>query len=109
MVRRNTRRGRWASRGYLLLALGLGALPLGACRGEPGEGTPEEETAGLEVEPATLGPVDGWDLPATELDRVAVGSSAPDFSLRTLGGDTVTLSSFRGVKNVVLVFYRGHW
>ena len=44
-----------------------------------------------------------------ELDRVAVGSVAPDFSLPTLAGDTVTLSEFRGVKDVVLVFYRGHW
>jgi peroxiredoxin len=40
---------------------------------------------------------------------VAVGSVAPDFSLRTLAGDTLTLSDFRGKKDVILVFYRGHW
>ena len=57
----------------------------------------------------TLGPKDGADLPPTEIDRVAVGSVAPDFSLRSLAGETVTLSDFRGEKNVVLVFYRGHW
>jgi len=56
-----------------------------------------------------LGPRDGRDLPATELDRVAVETMAPDFSLATLSGDTVTLSEFRGARNVVLVFYRGHW
>jgi peroxiredoxin len=62
-----------------------------------------------EAEPVALGPADGLELPATDLERVAVGSMAPDFSLLTLDGDTVTLSSFRGSKDVVLVFYRGHW
>jgi peroxiredoxin (alkyl hydroperoxide reductase subunit C) len=57
----------------------------------------------------TLGPADGLDLPPTDLARVAVGTMAPDFSLRTLSGDTITLSSFRGAKDVILVFYRGHW
>ena len=56
-----------------------------------------------------LGPVDGLDLPPTDLDRVRAGDVAPDFTLLSLDGAPVTLSSFRGVKNVVLVFYRGHW
>ena len=56
-----------------------------------------------------LGPKDGHDLPAIELDRVAIGGEAPDFSLRALSGDVVSLSDFRGRQNVVLVFYRGHW
>ncbi|HAC07035.1 MAG TPA: hypothetical protein DC060_12130 [Gemmatimonadetes bacterium] len=34
---------------------------------------------------------------------------APDFSATSLAGTTVTLSQFRGQKNVVLFFYRGHW
>lgn len=34
-----------------------------------------------------------------------VGQSAPDFRLRGPGGQTVTLSEYRGHKNVVLVFY----
>jgi hypothetical protein len=62
-----------------------------------------------ETAPVTLGPVDGHDLVPTELDRVAVGAMAPDFSLETISGDTLTLSSFQGDQNVVLVFYRGHW
>lgn len=57
----------------------------------------------------TLGPVDGRDLPGTDLDRVQVGDVAPDFSLVSLAGPVVTLSSFRGERNVVLVFYRGYW
>jgi cytochrome oxidase Cu insertion factor (SCO1/SenC/PrrC family) len=57
----------------------------------------------------TLGPRDGTGLPPTDLERVAVGSEAPDFTLESKDGTTVTLSSYRGRKNVVLVFYRGQW
>lgn len=55
-----------------------------------------------------LGPVDGHDLPAADLDRVAVGQEAPDFILLDHESQSVQLSSHRG-KYVVLVFYRGHW
>ncbi len=58
---------------------------------------------------AALGPKDGADLPATDLNRVRVGNGAPDFSLAKHDGSVVTLSDYRGKKNVVLVFYRGHW
>ncbi|TMQ72793.1 MAG: redoxin domain-containing protein [Candidatus Eisenbacteria bacterium] len=34
-----------------------------------------------------------------------VGQEAPDFKLRGPGGQAVTLSEFRGSRNVVLVFY----
>ena len=71
--------------------------------GQGFQGSLEEEAT------LSLGPLDGHELPPTDLDRVAVGSLAPDFSLESLSGDTVTLSAFRGSKNVVLVFYRGHW
>ena len=56
-----------------------------------------------------LGPNDGRDLAPTEIERVAVGTRAPDFTLAKMGGGSTTLSSFRGKKNVVLVFYRGFW
>jgi peroxiredoxin len=36
---------------------------------------------------------------------IEVGQEAPDFTLRSAAHDTVTLSSYRGQKNVVLVFY----
>jgi cytochrome oxidase Cu insertion factor (SCO1/SenC/PrrC family) len=55
------------------------------------------------------GPKDGAGLPPTDLERVRVGSVAPDFTLESKDGELVTLSSFRGRQNVVLVFYRGHW
>jgi cytochrome oxidase Cu insertion factor (SCO1/SenC/PrrC family) len=58
---------------------------------------------------STLGPKDGLDLPPADLDRVKPGSLAPDFTLESKDGPAVTLSDFRGKKNVILVFYRGHW
>ena len=60
-------------------------------------------------QPVVLGPADGRDLPGTDLERVQAGDLAPDFTLVSLAGPPVTLSDFRGRKNVVLVFYRGHW
>ena len=56
-----------------------------------------------------LGPKDGFDLPSADLERVREGTSAPDFTLVSKDKDPVTLSSFGGNKNVVLVFYRGYW
>lgn len=63
----------------------------------------------LRAAPPPLGPADGHDLHGEDLDRVQVGDFAPDFTLRSYEGNFVTLSSFRGRQNVVLVFYRGHW
>jgi peroxiredoxin (alkyl hydroperoxide reductase subunit C) len=42
------------------------------------------------------------DTPTTPL---AVGEHAPNFTLKDQNGQDVTLSSFRGDKNVVIVFY----
>ena len=56
-----------------------------------------------------LGPKDGTDLTPTDLDRVKIGQPAPDFTLENLDGRRISLADFRGKKNVVLVFYRGHW
>jgi hypothetical protein len=75
-----------------LLLLGIGAFLF-------------SRAGGIEV----LGPVDGLDLPATEVTRVALGTEAPDFALDSYAGTVVRLSDYRGRKDVVLVFYRGHW
>ena len=58
---------------------------------------------------AQLGPKDGADLAPTDLNRIKVGQAAPDFTLEAADGKLITLSDFRGKKNVVLVFYRGYW
>jgi cytochrome oxidase Cu insertion factor (SCO1/SenC/PrrC family) len=54
-------------------------------------------------------PKDGNKQGATDLDRVKVGQPAPDFTLEDADGKNVSLADYRGKKNVVLVFYRGHW
>ncbi len=71
----------------------------------------EAYSEAMSEEPAevVLGPVDGLDLPGVEIERVQVGQMAPDFTLASLAGPPVTLSGFQGMRNVVLVFYRGHW
>lgn len=56
-----------------------------------------------------LGPKDGPTHPPFDLDRVKVGNAAPDFTLESLDGRDLTLSDYRGKKNVILVFYRGWW
>lgn len=58
---------------------------------------------------AQLGPKDGANLAATDLDRIKVDQAAPDFTLENMDGTPVSLSDFRGKKSVVLVFYRGQW
>ena len=56
-----------------------------------------------------LGPANGRDLPPADTGRVAVGDTAPDFTLASYGHGALTLSGYRGTRDVVLVFYRGHW
>lgn len=80
-----------------------GLLGMTACTGA------ETTENAAEQEDTMLGPVDGHELSAMDLDRVKDGDLAPDFSLESYAGPVVTLSDFRGRKNVVLVFYRGHW
>jgi cytochrome oxidase Cu insertion factor (SCO1/SenC/PrrC family) len=63
----------------------------------------------ISVAHAQLGPKDGANLKPTDIERVKVGDVAPDFTLENVDGTKITLSDFRGKKNVVLVFYRGHW
>lgn len=90
----------------LRVALLMTLVAAGACT------APDDGVADNAAEPAdevALGPADGRDLPGVDLERVQVGQPAPDFTLTSLAGPPVTLSSFRGAKNVVLVFYRGHW
>ena len=84
----------------------MGVVGLMGCAG--GE-MAQDET--MQDEPAEIvfGPVDGLDLPGVDLERVQEGQMAPDFTLVSLAGPPVTLSDFRDEKNVVLVFYRGHW
>ena len=42
-------------------------------------------------------------------DSIEVGQVAPDFTAKNQDGDEITLSSFKGSKNVVLAFYPFDW
>jgi hypothetical protein len=64
---------------------------------------------GPDLPSVALGPVDGRDLAPADTGRVVVGDFAPDFALQSFDHGVVTLSDYRGKKDVVLVFYRGHW
>jgi hypothetical protein len=52
-------------------------------------------------------------LPATPAAIASIGSEvgamAPDFTLPSVVGNDVSLASYRGESNVVLIFYRGAW
>lgn len=89
-----------------LFLLAIACLLPAACSPDERAAADDPSTADRSAE---LGPVDGRDLPAADLERVAVGDRAPDFRLESLRGGAVTLSEFRGAKDVVLVFFRGHW
>ena len=41
--------------------------------------------------------------------KVSVGDSAPDFTLPSVAGEDITLSQFRGKKNVVISFVPAAW
>jgi peroxiredoxin (alkyl hydroperoxide reductase subunit C) len=58
--------------------------------------------AGSIYDPGQLKPTDS-------VLRVAVGDRAPDFTLPSISGEMVTLSSFRGKKNVVISFVPAAW
>jgi len=90
-----------------LAIIATAAFSLPACA--PGDGGEEAGSQGMAAATLVYGPADGHDLPAADLGRVAVGDVAPDFTLESLRDGTITLSSFRGEREVVLVFYRGHW
>jgi len=72
-------------------------------------GCAAQEEVMNEPEEIVLGPANGLILDGSDLDRVQEGQMAPDFTLESLAGPPVWLAGFRGKKNVVLVFYRGHW
>ena len=95
------------------VAAGVG---LAACAPEGDTGDADASTAAVADEEAAqeaaqvaLGPVDGHDLPPADLERVLSGSPAPDFTALSSTGEPITLSDYRGEKDVILFFYRGHW
>ena len=53
--------------------------------------------------------VNASEVQATDLERIQIGKAVPDFSLESVDGNWIKLSNYQDRKNVILVFYRGHW
>lgn len=64
---------------------------------------------------AACGPAAGGVTPAATIQPSAAAETppaapvAPPFALPNAAGETVSLASYAGRSNVVLVFYRGFW
>jgi len=58
---------------------------------------------------AKVSAVNASELQATDLERIQIGKAVPGFNLESVDGNWVKLSSYQNRKNVILVFYRGHW
>ena len=94
----------------VIAALSLAVLALAAC-GSTAEPTDEATatTAAPTTEPATA-TSDGGSGSASAASPEAQRDIAPKFTLpNARDGMEVSLGSFAGDKNVVLVFYRGFW
>ena len=76
----------------LLVCLGFSAWAWGGA----------EDLAGQIYDPGQLKPIDS-------ILNVKVGDPAPDFTLPSISGQPVTLSQFRGRKNVVISFVPAAW
>jgi len=82
-----------------LLTLGLLLLAAGP---ESVTGTTTASLTTLIYNPGTLKPIDSTL-------KIAAGEMAPDFTLRSVSGGSVSLSDFRGEHNVVISFVPAAW
>ncbi len=97
---------------YVRLFAAGALVAAGSAGCAPGGDTEDADAstaAAQEAAQVALGPVDGHELPPADLERVLAGSPAPDFTALSSTGEPITLSDYRGEKDVILFFYRGHW
>ncbi len=81
------------------LAAALAIAALAACGGAAQPVTDAPQPAASQATAASA----AADTPPAQL------RAAPTFELPNAKGETVSLASYAGDKNVVLVFYRGFW
>ena len=91
--------GRLATAAMLALAI----VALAACGGAAAPPTPAPA-----AEEGEQGAIVDEHMTGTE-DSVPAAMMAPTFELPNAAGETISLASYSGEKNVVLVFYRGFW
>lgn len=80
-----------------LIALAILLLPVGA-----GAAAPAKSFTSLIYDPGKLKPIDSTL-------KIGPGDKAPDFTLRSITGSTVTLGSYRNKQNVVISFVPAAW
>ena len=83
--------------------IAVAALLLAAC-GSAAEQEPASAPTATEPSAAT-----GEATPVSAGATAASAKVAPTFELPNAKGETISLASYAGDKNVVLVFYRGFW
>jgi peroxiredoxin (alkyl hydroperoxide reductase subunit C) len=71
---------------------------------EPGDDITSKETSSGSLRFQDLIYPVGELQARTTKDILKIGDQAPDFSLPSVGGDTITLSQYKGKKNVILTF-----
>ena len=91
------------SRFGAIIALSLTVIALAAC-GASSDSASEAPAATAEPTGSEVNESASDTTPAEP-----EGDIAPKFELPSGTGETVSLASFAGDKNVVLVFYRGFW
>ena len=92
----------------VVAALALAVLALAAC-GSAAQPTDEAPVATAEPATAPAATPGGGSGSTGAADPEPQGDIAPKFTLPSAAGDSVSLDSFAGDRNVVLVFYRGFW
>lgn len=70
--------------------------------------TAASKLAPADKPPATAPNVSSLD-PYNFLDVIPVGKPAPDFKVTDADGAPLQLSQYKGKKNIVLIFYQGHF
>ena len=91
------------SRFGAVLVLSIAALALAAC------GSSSEPATESPAATAAQAPTEAAQAASETTDAEPQGEMAPKFELPSGTGGTVSLASFAGDKNVVVVFYRGFW
>lgn len=92
-----------------LLSLLFTLLFLAACQTPSRESGREVSADSLTAPLSTPTPTPTADPRVTDLMRVREEMAAPDFALEDVNSIVHRLSDYREKKNVILVFYRGHF
>ena len=89
----------------VLVAVTLALIAIVAC----GSAAEQEATVAPAATEAPAAASTGDESSADAESEAPSAMFAPTFELPNAKGETVSLASYAGEKNVVLVFYRGFW